>query len=626
MSSTVSTSASTTPRAGSPTKLTPRLKNGVLSPHHGASHTLKSPPPTASVPVTPEMRKTYSLRADDARSRSGSTTSSLHHAASLSSFRPSSPSVLSVSSAAASGSAIGSPRLMSSKSGTALADRGQTSSPTLKIRSKVSNLAKAAAESAPPPPGSTSPPVGPPTRQPNVRTRAPSTVGQQQHQLQQYTASPKLSPASPPQQFYPITTAVPAANPHRFAANRPPASTLSVRTGSPPAGAHHVFQSFSQPSSAAILPDQSPLSSRPRSAAGLMLLNGSATATSRIDPASIPLPPHSPPASAVSFSSRSSVSASASTSVSRSSAASASHSGASSSTDGGYSPRQKRQNDPPHSLRATLDNLMEYTSVLDDDADTGHDRDVSGENDEMDEEREVKAAAKSNRKIADLEITNRSLLAINATLEATKHRQAKEIAELRRKLRESRLILPPRAYRAVKSSLDPSEINDDEEDVSDDNEEDGEGTEAGEGDETYKRVKVILESLLKTGQAALETQAKDFREKSGRGAAKVLSPEEVKDWHGTKGLEIVLPPDNDNDQSFSLESEADQDAYDDEEGEQEHRETMDHGRNFDIPYTYNADNDNREGQEDDGPAFSPPSSPPPHLSWLRSLHSKVVQY
>lgn len=40
------------------------------------------------------------------------------------------------------------------------------------------------------------------------------------------------------------------------------------------------------------------------------------------------------------------------------------------------------------------------------------------------------------RKIADLEITNKSLLAINSGLEVAKHRQGREIRELKRRLRE----------------------------------------------------------------------------------------------------------------------------------------------------------------------------------------------
>ena len=78
--------------------------------------------------------------------------------------------------------------------------------------------------------------------------------------------------------------------------------------------------------------------------------------------------------------------------------------------------------------------------------------------------------------IADLEITNRSLLSINSTLEATKHRQAKEIRELRRKLRESRLVLPPSAFKAVKSSITEDERTVEEELEENEEEEEGEGS------------------------------------------------------------------------------------------------------------------------------------------------------
>lgn len=121
-------------------------------------------------------------------------------------------------------------------------------------------------------------------------------------------------------------------------------------------------------------------------------------------------------------------------------------------------------------------------------------------------------------------------MAINASLEATKHRQSKEIRELRRKLRESRLILPPGAFRAVKSSLEPAENGDDEEDVDDTSE--AEELVEGSGDDMYKRIKLIVDSLLQTGRRALETQVKDFPE-GGKGGAKVLSPEELRDWHGS---------------------------------------------------------------------------------------------
>lgn len=148
--------------------------------------------------------------------------------------------------------------------------------------------------------------------------------------------------------------------------------------------------------------------------------------------------------------------------------------------------------------------------------------------------------------MADLEITNRSLLAINASLEKTKARQAQEIRELRRKLRETRLMLPPLTYRAMKSSLDPTEVGDDEEDVDSDNvssseendrihsADQGTGTGAGAGHEkdttsaTYHRIKLIIENLLETGQKALEKTKQDFID--SRGGAKVLTAEEVESW------------------------------------------------------------------------------------------------
>jgi len=144
--------------------------------------------------------------------------------------------------------------------------------------------------------------------------------------------------------------------------------------------------------------------------------------------------------------------------------------------------------------------------------------------------------------MADLEITNRSLLAINSSLEKTKVRQTKEIRELRRKLRETRLMLPPLTYRAVQSSLDPREIGDDEEDVdSDDGSSSGEndalhsvdrGTSTGHEKDTnsatYHRIKLIIENLLETGQKALEKTKQDAMD--SRGGAKVLTAEEVESW------------------------------------------------------------------------------------------------
>lgn len=222
-------------------------------------------------------------------------------------------------------------------------------------------------------------------------------------------------------------------------------------------------------------------------------------------------PPQSPPGSAVSFSSRSSVSQSSR--------------GESSIINGAFTEAKRQGNGAadvapvqPTAAKRLSSSLGNRTGEDDSDQSSG----PSNKN-----EHKVKAAAKSNRKMADLEITNRSLLTINSSLEATKNKQAKEIRDLRRKLRESRLILPPRDYRAVKSSLGPDDDDGDGED-----EEDSEVEDAaeGNGDEIYKRVKLMLEGLISSGKKALETKVEDFAE-GGKGGAKVLTAEEVKSWH-----------------------------------------------------------------------------------------------
>jgi hypothetical protein len=123
-------------------------------------------------------------------------------------------------------------------------------------------------------------------------------------------------------------------------------------------------------------------------------------------------------------------------------------------------------------------------------------------------------------------------MAINTSLEATKHRQAKEIRDLRRRLRESRLILPPRAYRAVKSQ-DKDDISDDEDE--DDEEEDGAPPPDSVGDEAYKRIRVMVDGMIEMGKRALETGPEDFELGEKSGVAKVLSAEEVKSWQYAGG-------------------------------------------------------------------------------------------
>jgi len=102
---------------------------------------------------------------------------------------------------------------------------------------------------------------------------------------------------------------------------------------------------------------------------------------------------------------------------------------------------------------------------------------------------------------------------------------------LRRKLRESRLILPPRTFQAVKSKLDYDDTaSEDDEDEVDENDEPREGTE----DEVYKRVRIMIDGLIETGKRALESKPEDFLE-GGRGGAKVLHAEEVRIWRDSDG-------------------------------------------------------------------------------------------
>lgn len=123
-------------------------------------------------------------------------------------------------------------------------------------------------------------------------------------------------------------------------------------------------------------------------------------------------------------------------------------------------------------------------------------------------------------------------MVINASLEAAKHRQAKEIRDLRRRLRESRLILPPKTYRLITSGqagntpLDDDDDDDDEGDVDEDEDEDDDTNVDKINDEGFKRCRNLLEALLEDGKRALATKPEDFEVTSGS-AAKVLHAEEL---------------------------------------------------------------------------------------------------
>ncbi|TDL28108.1 hypothetical protein BD410DRAFT_824842 [Rickenella mellea] len=341
----------------------------------------------------------------------------------------------------------------------------------VRVKAKISGLAKTKP--------STPQPLAPRSPSPVAPVPSPPTRSKAQVIYPQPTSA---SPAAQTPPFYPITTASPAANAHRFATSRP----------SPPAKSR-PFQPFARPESS----------------------------VNSVDPALVPLPPVSPPSSHLSFSSRSSVSLSAAggSNVSPLNAHIKNFTTQDLTEDvcddDAISPLS-----PRHGLTGMVSRSRSgsFASVVDgggyhDDVGDGH--------------RKMRAEAKSNRKIADLEITNKSLLAINATLEATKHKQAKEIRDLRRKLRESRLILPPRAYRAVQSSLS-SEDEDEDEDEDEENDEIESEKTRDKHDDTFQRVKSIIAGLLESGRRALETTTEDLQEH--KGGAKVLHETEVLSW------------------------------------------------------------------------------------------------
>ncbi|KAF9486593.1 hypothetical protein BDN70DRAFT_23331 [Pholiota conissans] len=568
------------------------------------TRTPRANPPT-SAPVTPQIHARSIHTPSSNGSTMGAPPAGLHHATSMSTFPVARATSVVGGSSTVSSSTNTSHRLLASRSVVGFADRERslTSSPTLKIRSKVTAMSKSNTELGNAAAGPSSNPGSPihatmrsttPNPTVNLRSRRPSSASLGPSSPPPHftssspaSAEPKSPPngtlrarapstissgptSPPPPQFFPITTAVSAANPHRFASARPPpaptpphspplasGSTTSSRTNS----TLGLFQSFSSMPSARV-----PNTNRP--------LNGK-TLSATVDPAAIPLPPHSPPASSLSFSSRSSTSHLEPRSGNVTRKYSHSRTG-SASTSGGS--RNSQVATKGGDLRATLDNLMQYTSGTTSEDDGSGLED--GEGEEVGEEYKVKAAAKSDRKMADLEITNRSLLSINASLEATKHRQAKEIQELRRRLREARLILPPRAFRASKDStlsiytdadlgLDTASSSSDEED---EDEEENTDDQKSKGDETYRRVKMLLGSLLKQGTAALEKD-KEVLMGSRGGVAKVLSPEEVRDYHASGGQE-----DDDGDkESVSLESRS-INTSDDLQSEAEHT-----GEEDDIP-------------------------------------------
>lgn len=138
-------------------------------------------------------------------------------------------------------------------------------------------------------------------------------------------------------------------------------------------------------------------------------------------------------------------------------------------------------------------------------------------------------------------------MAINTMLEATKARQAKEIRDLRRKLRETRLILPPRAFAAIRSSeahvsstdvvtAYPSSntIPDNDQESSEDDKEDEEERQR-EGEYRLDRICAMVNAMYDHASEAVKRVAEPREADESASRTKVLSPDELELYHGATG-------------------------------------------------------------------------------------------
>ncbi|GAA6037941.1 hypothetical protein JCM8097_009500 [Rhodosporidiobolus ruineniae] len=126
---------------------------------------------------------------------------------------------------------------------------------------------------------------------------------------------------------------------------------------------------------------------------------------------------------------------------------------------------------------------------------------------------EKEREARVERKILDLEITNQSLLSINASLERLKLKHTSEIRELKRRLRESVGGAGLAALRKQAAALDEGESSDPDDEGDDGGGGGGEGEddepeqtwqELLDGDEHFSAVAATLESLVRRAKTALE--------------------------------------------------------------------------------------------------------------------------
>ena len=151
--------------------------------------------------------------------------------------------------------------------------------------------------------------------------------------------------------------------------------------------------------------------------------------------------------------------------------------------------------------------------------------------------------ARRNRKLLDLEITNKSLMAINAALEVTKLKQAREIRDLKRRLRDGRgLSLAPGEIGALASPGD--------EDDGDYFEDADEGLEEDpELEAAHMRCKNLIDQMLTRARTSILSSYEPPQSTGG----KVLHPSELEQMQQEQGVTEAAPPSEDP--SFSRDAE-----------------------------------------------------------------------
>lgn len=143
-------------------------------------------------------------------------------------------------------------------------------------------------------------------------------------------------------------------------------------------------------------------------------------------------------------------------------------------------------------------------------------------------------------------------MGINSILEATKVRQAREIRDLRRKLRESQLVLPPRTFKELQTTHKDPDGDGDRSDPpgAESSEEDGEIE-----DPVFNKLKLMIEGMVIRGLHAVESK----HEVQGGSGVKVLSAAELEEYDPLRDSTRSLAPDE-----LNLEDDDDCPGRDDE--------------------------------------------------------------